>query len=104
VKSTSGNYELNFNQFCVPDVDATLPPACDARYVHYQLTQDFTRGYGALHGVGVRSDDGSTSSWTIDLSQIASSSNLIGDPPRQILLTAHNEDGLYPDSPVTISW
>lgn len=104
VKSTSGNYELNFNPFCVPDVDALLPPTCDSRYVHYQLKNDLSQGYGLLHGVGVRSDDGSTSSWTIDLTQIYSSSNLIGDPPRQILVTAHNTDGLYPDSPATVSW
>ena len=104
VKSTSGNYQLNFNPFCVPNIDALLPPTCDARYAHYQLNSDLTTGYGLLHGVGVRSDDGSTSDWTIDLSQINSSSNLIGDPPRQILVIAHNTNGLYPDSPTTISW
>ena len=104
VKSTSGNFQLNFNPFCVPNVDASLPPACDARYVHYKSTTDFSQGYGLLHGIGVRSDDGSTSDWTIDLSQIHSSSNLINDPPRQLLVIAHNTNGLYPDSPTTISW
>jgi hypothetical protein len=104
VKSSSGNYALNFNPFCVPDVDATLPPTCDSRYVHYQLANDLSQGYGILHGVGVRSDDQSTSNWTIDLSQIHSSSNLIADPPRQLVVTVHNEDGSYPDSPATITW
>jgi hypothetical protein len=104
VKSTSGNFQLNFNPFCVPNVDASLPPTCDARYVHYQKTSDFSQGYGLLHGTGVRSDDGSISDWTIDLSQIHSSSNLINDPPRQLLVIAHNTNGLYPDSPTTISW
>jgi len=104
VKSTSGNFQLNFNPFCVPNVDALLPPTCDSRYVHYQLNNDLSQGFGVLHGIGVRSDDGTTSNWTIDLSQIHSSSNLIGDPPRQLLVIAHNTDGLYPDSPTTVSW
>ena len=104
VKSPSGNFQLNFNQFCVPNVDATLPPTCDSRYVHYQSASDVSQGYGVLHGIGVRSDDGSVSDWTIDLSQIHSSSNLINDPPRQLLLNAHNTNGLYPDSPATVSW
>jgi hypothetical protein len=104
VKSTSGNFELNFDPHCVPNADPTLPPVCDQRYVHYQVNQDLTQGYGLLRGVGVRTDNGEVSHWTIDLSQIHSSSNLIGDPPRQLLLTAHCEDGSYPDSPATISW
>jgi len=104
VKSTSGNYQLNFNPLCVPNVDALLPPTCDSRYVHYLLNSNFTQGYGLLHGVGVRSDDGSTSDWTIDLSQIHSTTNLIGEPPCQLLVIAHNTNGLYPDSPTTISW
>lgn len=104
VKSPSGNFALNFNPFCVPNVDETLPPTCDSRYVHYQKTSDFSQGYGLLHGTGVRSDDGSVSDWTIDLSQIHSSSNLINDPPRQLLVIAHNTNGLYPDSPATVSW
>jgi len=104
VKSTSGNFQLNFNPFCVPNVDVSLPPTCDARYVHYKSSTDFSQGYGLLHGTGVRSDDGSISDWTIDLSQIHASSNLINDPPRQLLVTAHNTNGLYPDSPTTISW
>jgi hypothetical protein len=104
VKSPSGNFALNFNEFCVPNVDAELPPTCETRYVHYQKTSDFSQGYGLLHGTGVRSDDGSISDWTIDLSQIHSSSNLINDPPRQLLVNAHNTNGLYPDSPATISW
>ena len=104
VKSPSGNYALNFNQYCVPNVDPSLPPVCYPRDVHYKKSSDFTQGEGVLHGLGVRSDNGAISHWSIDLSQIASSSNLIDDPPRQLLVTAHCDDGVYPDSPATISW
>ncbi len=72
--------------------------------MYYQDASDFSQGYGVLHGIGVRSDDGSTSDWTINLSQIHSSSNLINDPPRELLVNAHNTNGLHPDSPATISW
>lgn len=102
VKSPSGNYALNFNPYCVPNVDASLPPTCDSRYVHYQHVNDLSQGYGVLHGVGVRSDNQSTSSWSIDLSQIHSSTNLIEFPP--LLVMAHNDDGLYQDSPAKIFW
>jgi len=104
VKSPSGNFELNFNPYCIPNVDPSLPPTCDSRYVHYNSQSNFSQGYGVLHGTGVRSDNQTTSHWSIDLSQVHSSSNLIDDPPRQLLLTAHNDDGLYPDSPATIAW
>lgn len=104
VKSPSGNFALNFNPYCVPNADPSLPPTCYSRYVHYQSQQDFTQGDGVLHGVGVRSDNQSTSHWSIDLSQIHSSSNLIGDPPRSLLVTAHCDDGTYPDSPAAVTW
>ena len=104
VKSPSGNYALNFNPFCVPNADPSLPPTCYTRDVHYKKNSDFTQGEGVLHGVGVRSDNGSISHWSIDLSQIASSSNLIDDPPRQLLVTAHNDENLYANSPATITW
>jgi hypothetical protein len=104
VKSPSGNFELNFNPYCVANADPSLPPTCFSRYVHYQSTKDWSQGDGVLHGVGVRSDNHSTSNWSIDLSQINSSSNLIGDPPRNFIATAHCDDGNYPDSPATISW
>lgn len=104
VKPPSGNYALNFNPFCVANADPSLPPTCFARDVHYKKSNDFTQGEGVLHGLGVRSDNGAISHWSIDLSQIASTSNLIDDPPRQLLVTAHNDEGAYPDSPATISW
>lgn len=104
VKSPSGNYALNFNPFCVPNADPSLPPVCSTRDVHYQKSSDFTQGQGVLHGLGVRSDNGTITHWSINLSQIGSSSNLIDDPPRQLLVTAHCDDGTYPDSPATISW
>jgi hypothetical protein len=104
VKSPSGNFALNFADYCVPNADPSLPPVCVPRDVHYNKSNDFTRGEGVLHGTGVRSDDNSISHWSIDLSQIASSTNLIDDPPRQLLVTAHNDEGLYPNSPATISW
>jgi hypothetical protein len=104
VKSPSGNFALNFDPYCVPNADQSLPPTCYSRYVHYQFTKDSTQGDGVLHGIGVRSDNQSTSHWSIDLSQIHSSSNLIGDPPRSLLVIAHCDDGTYPDSPATVSW
>lgn len=104
VKPTNGNYALNFNPYCVPNADPALPPTCYGRDVHYQINSDWTVGNGVLHGVGIESGTLATSNWSINLSQINSSSNLIGDPPRQLLVTAHNDDGLYPDSPATVSW
>jgi hypothetical protein len=104
VKPTNGNYALNFNPYCVPNADPALPPTCYGRDVHYQTNSDWTTGNGVLHGVGIESGTLATSNWSINLSQINSSSNLIGDPPRQLLVTAHNDDGLYPDSPATVSW
>lgn len=104
VKPTSGNYALNFNPVCVPNADPTLAPTCYSRDVHYNTHKDSTQGEGVLHGVGVRSDNGAVSHWSIDLSQIASSSNLIDDPPRTLYVTAHNDEGLYPESPATITW
>ena len=104
VKSPSGNYALNFDPYCVPNADPSLPPTCYARDVHYKKSSDFTQGEGVLHGIGVRSDNNAVSHWSIDLAQIASSSNLIDDPPRSLNLTAHNDDGQYPDSPATVSW
>jgi hypothetical protein len=104
VKSPSGNFELNFNTYCVPNVDPSLPPTCYSRDVHYQSTKDFSQGEGVLHGLGVRSDNNSTSHWSIDLSQVHTSSNVIGDPPRSFLVTAHCDDGTYPDSPAKVSW
>ena len=64
----------------------------------------FEFGGRVLHGIGVRSDNHSTSHWSIDLSQIHSSSNLLDDPPRSFVVTAHCDDGTYPDSPATVSW
>jgi hypothetical protein len=104
VKSPSGNFALNFDPYCVANADPSLPPTCYARDVHYKKSSDFTEGEGVLHGVGVRSDNNSISHWSIDRSQIASSSNLIDDPPRSLNVTAHNDDGLYANSPATISW
>jgi len=104
VKSPSGNFELNFNTYCVPNADPSLPPTCYSRNVHYKVGTNWTTGTGVLHGVGVRSDTHATSNWSIDLSQINSSSNLIDDPPRKLYLTAHCDDGTYPDSPATVSW
>jgi hypothetical protein len=104
VRPPSGNFELNFNSYCVPNADPTLPPTCYPRNVHYKVGTNWTTGTGVLHGVGVRSDTHATSNWSIDLSQINSSSNLIDDPPRKLYLIAHCDDGTYPDSPATVSW
>ena len=104
VKATNGNFQLNFNPFCVPNADPSLPDTCYSRDVHYQVSNNRTTGNGFLHGIGVASGTLATSHWSIDLSQINSSSNLIDDPPRQLLVIAHNDEGLYPDSPATVSW
>ncbi|HSQ30245.1 MAG TPA: hypothetical protein VLN49_10365 [Gemmatimonadaceae bacterium] len=104
VKAGNGNMALNFNSFCVPNADPALPPVCYPRDVHYQKNSNFTQGQGVLHGTGVRSDNNAISHWSIDLSQVSSSSNLIDDPPRQLLVMAHNDEGWYADSPATISW
>jgi hypothetical protein len=102
VRSSSGNNELNFSPLCTTNADLTQ--TCVSRYVHYQFQNDITTGTGVLYGTGVSSLDGSTSNWTVDLGQINSSTNLISDPPRYLILTAVNTDGTYPDSPATISW
>jgi hypothetical protein len=104
VKATNGNYQLNFNPYCVANADPLLPPTCFGRYVHYLISTNWTQGDGVLHGTGVESGTGTISHWSIDLSQINSSTNLIGDPPRQVIVIAHNDEGLYPDSPATITW
>jgi len=104
VKSPSGNFELNFNPFCVANADPSLPATCYSRNVHYKVGTNWTQGSGVLHGVGVRSDTHAISNWSIDLRKINSSSNLIDDPPRKLYVMAHCDDGTYPDSPATVSW
>jgi hypothetical protein len=97
VKSPSGNMALNFDPYCINGT-------CYSRDVQYKKTLNTTKGQGMLYGTGVRSDNNAVSHWSIDLSQISSSSNLIDDPPRQLLVVAHNDEGWYADSPATISW
>ena len=97
VKSPSGNMALNFDPYCINGT-------CYSRDVQYKKNLNTTKGQGVLHGTGVRSDNNAVSHWSIDLSQISSSSNLIDDPPRQLLVIAHNDEGWYADSPATISW
>lgn len=96
VKSTSGNMELNFDQYC--DVSAV----CYSPYVHYLFNKNYTTGGDLLHGTAVISSV--LTNWTIDLAQVTGPGNAISDPPRSFDVIAHNVEGLYPDSPATISW
>lgn|SRR5512146_2178318 len=97
VKSPSGNMALNFNPWCVNG-------ACVNRDVQYKNNSVTTKGQGVLHGIGIRSDDQSLSHWSIDLSQINSSGNLIDDPPRSLSVYAHNDENLYPTKQTNITW
>lgn len=90
VLATSGNVQLNFS------LD---PVTGEKRGVQYKKNSDWTTGFGVLVGSG---DDGST--WTIDLSQISSSSNLLDDPPRALIVSACDDASPSTCSPTSLTW
>lgn len=96
VKSTSGNMELNFDQYCGTD------GVCYSPFVHYLDSKAYTTGSGVLHGTATINSV--LTHWSIDLSQVTGPGNEIADPPRSFSAMAHNDEGLYPDSPATITW